>query len=585
MGRPVLIWRLVRGDVARRRIQSLLLIAMIAATTATLTLALALNGVTRSPFARTHAATKGPDVAGLLYPPGFHGNLGTLKQFAALRHAPGVTSASGPYPIATFWLTAHGHRVRVHAEGRDEAQAPVDRPLLTAGHWLTPGSIVLERGFADALAVQVGDLVDLGGRRLVVRGIALTTAVATSDPLVWLSRATLDVLSSRSQPLWYALNLKLANPGAAAAAAFANAHNTPNAAWSFQSWESIRADDSTTVSSEQQLLGMGSGLLAMIAMAGIAVMVGGRMAEQTRRVGLLKAVGATPRLVAAILMAENVTLSIIGMFAGVALGRLIAPTLTGAGNSLLGSAGSPALSLTMVGLAAALAIAVAAAATLMPALSGARTSTLRALNDPARPPQRQTGLIELSARLPVPLLLAVRLIARRPRRAMLTTASIAIAVATFIATLLMRHTSILGARVAGNLLAATKQDGLDHVGTVLSIILLVIGAVNLLTTAWATVVDAQRPTALARALGATPSQIATGLAGAQLGPALAAAILGYPIGLVLYLAAGGNPAQTSPPILLLLAAIPGTLIAVGMLTAIPARIGAIRPVVEVLRSD
>jgi len=48
-----LIWRLIRGDITRRRVQSLMLAVMIAATTATLTLSLALNGVTDSPFAHT----------------------------------------------------------------------------------------------------------------------------------------------------------------------------------------------------------------------------------------------------------------------------------------------------------------------------------------------------------------------------------------------------------------------------------------------------------------------------------------------------------------------------------------------------
>jgi putative ABC transport system permease protein len=194
-------------------------------------------------------------------------------------------------------------------------------------------------------------------------------------------------------------------------------------------------------------------------------------------------------------------------------------------------------------------------------------------------------MIELSARLPVPLLLGVRLIARRPRRAQLAIASVAIAVATFIATLMMRHTTVLGVKVAGNILAAAKQDSLDHVGNILSVILVIIAAINLLFTTWATVLDAQRPTALARALGATPGQITGGLASAQLLPGLIATIIGIPVGLVLYLAAGGNPTQSSPPILMMLAVIPATLLAIAILTAIPARIGANRPVAEVLRSE
>ena len=480
-------------------------------------------------------------------------------------------------------LTARGHVVRVHVEGRDSNRATVDQPLLTAGSWTGPDGIVIERNFANTLGAHVGDTVQLGRRQLTVRGIAVTVAMATSDPLVWVDPGTLLALANHSQPMWYALNLKLSDP--ADAPAFADTRNTPNAAWFLQTWQGIRADDSTAISNEQQLLDMGSALLAMMAIAGIAVMVGGRMAEQTRRVGLLKAVGATPRLVALVLLAENLLLAVLGTIAGLAIGRVVAPTLARPSASLLGSAGSPALAATTVLLAAALAVAVAVAATGLSALHGARASTIRALNDPARPPQRHTRMIELSSRLPVSLLLAVRLIARRPRRAQLAIASITIAVATFIATLMMRNTTVLGVKVAGNILAASKQESLDHLGGVLSVIVLVIAAINLLFTTWATVLDAQRPTALARALGATPRQIAAGLASAQLALGLIAVILGIPVGLVFYLVAGGNPKQANPPILLMLGVIPTTLLIIAGLTAIPTHIGAHRPVAEVLRTE
>ena len=49
--------------------------------------------------------------------------------------------------------------------------------------------------------------------------------------------------------------------------------------------------------------------------------------------------------------------------------------------------------------------------------------------------------------------------------------------------------------------------------------------------------------------------------------------------------AGGNLSDASPPLLWLLAVIPGTLIAVAAGTAIPARIGTHRSVAEVLRAE
>jgi putative ABC transport system permease protein len=304
--------------------------------------------------------------------------------------------------------------------------------------------------------------------------------------------------------------------------------------------------------------GPDSWLMAMIAIASIAVLVGGRMAEQTLRVGLLKAVGAIPSLVAVVLLAENLLLALATTVVGVAAGLLLAPQLTSVDNGLLGSPASPSLTLVSVALVACLAVAVAAAATIAPAIRGARTSTIRALGDPARPPRRRPWLIALSARFPVPLLLALRLLGRRPRRAVLAAASLAIAVAMVIATLALQHNVDLHnvqAAHPGLLPGASSAARVSHVVYTLSAILVVLAAINAIVTTWATVIDAQRPTALARALGATPTQISAGLAGAQLLGAVPAICLGIPAGFGLYDLAGGNADTATPPILWLLAVI------------------------------
>jgi putative ABC transport system permease protein len=61
--------------------------------------------------------------------------------------------------------------------------------------------------------------------------------------------------------------------------------------------------------------------------------------------------------------------------------------------------------------------------------------------------------------------------------------------------------------------------------------------------------------------------------------------VGIPAGLLLYQLAGGHLKEATPPLLWLLAVIPGTLIVVSAVTAIPARLGARRPVAEVLRTE
>ena len=595
MGRLLLVSRLVIGDIKRRRTQSALLLLMIVTTTTTLTIGLALHKVTDSPFARTRAATRGPDiVAQIIPPPGASQNV--TRGFAPLVHASAVAATGGPYPLAFARLTARGINVQAQAqaEGRDVAPAAIDRPALTAGRWISPGGAVIERGFADALGLHLGETIDLNGRAFRVAGIAVSTAQCfypVSTPgVIWLTRRDAESLATATQPVGYVLNLELRDASAAeafengnAAAAFGNV--TINGAETFlSSWQDTENSDFKVVAVDQKVLLIVSTLLALLAIASISVVVGSRMAEQTRRVGLLKAVGATPLLVAVVLLAENLLLALAATALGVALGQLVAPVLTNLGNGLLGTPPTPPLTGQSVLEVTIVAVAVAVAATLVPAIRGARTSTIRALNDAAHPPRRRPWLIALSATLPVPLLLAVRLVARRIRRSLLTAASMTIAVTMVVAALTLQHNDEVRNQVS--LVGTTTVAGrVTHLVFLLTAVLIVLAAINAIFTTWATVIDAQRPTALARALGATPRQLTAGLAASQLMPGLLAACLGIPLGLALYEAAGGHVHQASPPILTLLAVIPGTLIAVAALTAIPARIGARRPVADVLRSE
>lgn len=437
MGQILLACRLAGRDLRHRPAQPLLLVLVLTAAMATLTLGLALHGVTRAPFGQTRAATAGPDV--VASSTGFSGaaesGAAARGRLAALARVPGVTAHSGPYPVAWPVLRAHGTTADVMAEGRDPGRAAVDQPEVIQGSWLRgSGGVVLERAFADALGVRVGDRVTLGGLLFRVTGIAVTAAVPVytqvcffsgcagppgrsrsfDTGLVWVSRAAARGLASPGNPLTYYLNLRLARP--AAAAAFARAHQPPpgDAGPPLTAWPALRTAAATIVTQEQRVLGPASWLLALLAVASVAVVAGARMAEQRRRVGLLKAAGGTPGLAAAVLMAEHLVVALAGAAAGLVVGRLVAPLLTSPGASLVGSPGAPALTPGTVLVVAAAAVAVASAATLVPALRAARVTTMAALAEETRPPRRRAALVRLSAGLPVPLLLGARLVTRRP---------------------------------------------------------------------------------------------------------------------------------------------------------------------------
>src|SRR6266487_2169425 len=241
------------------------------------------------------------------------------------------------------------------------APSSVDQPKLMQGTWVRPGGVVVEAAFANALGLHVGDRLSLGGSAFEVTGTAVTAAIpaypdACSHPgcflangvasynpgLVWAAEAdTEHIAAAASGPVAYFLNLKLNDPaGANAFADRYDANAAPTAPFLY-SWQSVRDGDAQVIAKVQLVLFTGSWLLALLALASVAVLVGGRMAEQNRRVGLLKAVGGTPRLVAVVLLFEHVLVGLCAAGVGLLAGWLTAPLLDGPGAGLLGAPSAP----------------------------------------------------------------------------------------------------------------------------------------------------------------------------------------------------------------------------------------------------
>lgn len=609
MGKLRLVTRLAARDLRHNPTEAALLLVAIAAATTTLTVGLALHGVATQPYAATRAATAGPDVVAAVQ---MQGPGGPPSQLAALKRAPGVTGSSGPYLLAfPTALEVDGHSDPVMAEGRDTTATEIDRPKVVAGRWVRSGGVVVERSLADLLDLKVGQWVRLGTNgtygtnggpgsmlRFEITGIAVTAALQPSsistymhpsgfpEPgLVWVTRSAAEQLANfEGGPFAYTLNLRLTTP--AAAPAFVAAHQTNVV--SLISWQSMSAKEGLIVSVEQDILVTASSLLGLLALASVALLVGGRMESQTRRVGLLKAVGATPPLVTAVLLAEQLSLALAAAAVGLVAGWLAAPLLTNPGASLVGNPGAPTLDASTIGIVIGAAVAVAVVATFIPAIRAARTSTVGALADAAHPPRRGRLAIAVSRRLPVPLLLGMRIASRRRRRALLSGASIAITVGALVAVLMFRERAHSIETLGGLYRFSGPGDPLWERGAdvmlVFTVALVVLALVNAVLVTWATVQDARHVTAIERALGASPEQATVAVVVAQLLSALPGAIVGVPVGIGLYLVVGrhgsGMPSGVGIVAVILL-----TLVAVAGLTAIPARIGARQSVAEVLQAE
>jgi ABC-type lipoprotein release transport system permease subunit len=599
MGRLALIARLVVRDLRHRPASAVLLLLAVTAASTTLTLGLVLHGITTGPYEGTRAATAGPDIVAIAGP-GEDANQrpSVPADLTGLTKKPGVTASSGPFPVLGMALRVNGITVPAMAEGRDQAPSAVDRPLLTAGTWIRPGSVVLERSFASALGARVGQSISLNGRSFHVSGIAVSaalppypvlcnvgcdftaTTLAGRPGLIWMTETDLLAEAKPSDPVTWYLNLRLANP--ANASAFANTYGNSQSAPYLLPWQRVEVATGRVVDSEEGVLLFGSALLALLAIASVAVLAGGRMAGQMRRVGLLKAAGATPGLVAVVLLAEHLLLAVAAAGLGLAFGWLAAPLIANPGSGLIGSANA-SVSLTDAGAVVVVALAVAMLATTVPAIRGARASTVNALIDAARTPRRRPIVTRLSRRMPPVLLLGMRIAARRPRRSLLGSASVTITVAGVVTVLLAHVKASTNAASAGALGNPISIE-IIHMTTVITIAMILVAAVNALLITWATVLDARHSSTLSRALGATAGQVSVGLAVAQMLPALAGALVGTPLGFLLYAGLKHEGGMPYPPAWWLACVIVGTPLVVGALTVIPSRVAARAEIAPLLES-
>lgn len=588
MGRILAVFRLVVRDVRRRPAEAALFLVAITAATATLSLGLALDGVVSGPYQQTRAATAGPDVVAMPRDVG----PAALADLAPLTHAAGVVGHSGPYPVTFPMLKSRGHTVQAVAQGRDTAPASIDRPMLTRGQWVQPGGVVVERSFADALGVRTGDSIEVGGRAFRVVGIAVTAAGATypraewtppgggPSPYagqIWLTRSEAAGLASPELPPSYTLNLKLADP--ARADAWVRSYPVSDASPNLLSWPEIARRDGELLARTREVMLVFSWLLGVLAIASVAGLVAGRMVEQTRRVGLLKAIGSTPGIVAVVLLVEYLALALLAAGVGLVIGWLTVPLLGSPGPGVIAAGLAAPPTGAMIESVAFLALMVAALTTVVPAVRAARTSTVRALAHAPRPPRRRPWLVALSAWLPATLLLGLRLGARRPRRAWLSAVGIATTVTTIVA-VLTYHAQ----RNGGSSLSDPRDHTASQAMLVLTVVLVLLAMTNAILVTWAAALDARRPLAIARSLGATPRQVSTGLSAAQVLAALPGAIAGVPLGIGLYAVSSSGP-MNLPPALWLLATVVGTLLGVAALSAIPARVSARTSVAEILRSE
>ena len=240
-----------------------------------------------------HADSSGPFTTTNVIPAGLAGQV---------RRTGGVEQAE---PVALLYSTVQLGTTRdVNVIGLDPAS--ITRPGLVDGGRLTgPGQAVVDQ----ALGLDVGDRVEVGGRPLRVVGVASGISYFFGRPTLMIPLADAQAFAFGGQPLASAVMVR-GRPGAAPTGLRLM---TP---------DEVRTDLARVLAGSTQTIGILNGLLLLMAVGIIASIVYLSALERVRDFAVLKATGAADRVLVANLAVESLVLSVLAAAAGAVVARV-----------------------------------------------------------------------------------------------------------------------------------------------------------------------------------------------------------------------------------------------------------------------
>ncbi|MFC9841892.1 FtsX-like permease family protein [Streptomyces sp. NPDC060223] len=391
--------RVVRSGVGRRRVQTVVIAIATMMAVASAVVAGSLMVAASAPFDHAFAEQHGAHLTAEFDPTKV-----TAAQLGATGQSDGVTASAGPFPTSVI----HGPDApTLTVVGRSGPRSDVDDLDLRSGRWAEkPGEIVLSVEFAGpafelGTTLRTSDAAD--AQVLTVVGLAVS-ASKTAD--AWATPAQVRALGSKDNPVTSQMLYRFDAAGTKAQIAAARktlAAAVPSGALigTTSYLDTKRAADQGAAATIPFLLAFGAlGIVMSVIIVGSVV--SGAVGTSLRRIGILKAIGFTPREVVRAYVAQALIPAGAGIALGVVLGNLLAVPLLEDTERAYGS-----VSLTVAWwvdvVVPAAALAVVGIAALVPALRAGRLRTVEAIAV-GRAPRTGRGqwAHRASGRLPLP---------------------------------------------------------------------------------------------------------------------------------------------------------------------------------------
>jgi putative ABC transport system permease protein len=440
--------RAARGGLSGRKVQAIVIGAVVLVSTAASTLALSMLVDSNTPFDHAFAAQHGAQVTATV-------TGATAQQLDATAHLTGVTAAAGPFPETTVTVNAQitpqgppgggpgpgsgpgpsgGGTITItqpmNLVGRSSPGGPVDDLILTEGHWATGPGQVVWAGSGHGLGLGPGTRLTVAGtdQRLTVVGVATSI---TNTAQGWVTPSEIATLQGKAAPAADQMLYRFASAGSTAQVnkdigEVRGALPRGDLAGT-QSYLTAKLQAASGIAPWVPFI-VAFGLIGLVmSVLIVANVVSGAVVAGTRRIGVLKSIGFSPAQVVATYVLQVAVPALIGCVAGVVGGNLLAAPLLsqqaqvyGVGRLAVPFWVDLAVPLAMLALAVLAAVALATRAGRMSATAAIATG---------RAPRPRHGylahrLLGRLHRLPRPMTIGLASPFARPTRTAVTLAAV-----------------------------------------------------------------------------------------------------------------------------------------------------------------